>query len=132
MNLMISRTFVNSSFKKNKQIILSSLLLIYYIVYAISPLYYTLNVRKIADRSVAADRTSVSFNNLNIFLLEVICLKIDPAEESDHADSTVRILIRKIRAILPEIVNVRFLLSENILVFDDFRLFFDNSSARRL
>ena len=80
---MISQVFVNTDFKKNKQVILSSLFLIYYVVYAISPLSYTFSVKKIVDRIGAANKMSASFNNLNIFLLEVICAKIDPTKDID-------------------------------------------------
>lgn len=129
---MISRIFVNTNFKKNKQVILSSLLLIYYVVYAISPLSYTFSVKKIVDRIGAANRMSVSFNNLNILLLEVICAKIDPTKDIDLAKSTVRILIRKTRAILPETVNLRLSPLGNLTLLKDFCLLFDNFSSSRL
>jgi len=129
---MISQIFINTSFKKSKQVILSSLFLIYYVVYAISPLSYTYSVKKIVDRIGDANGVSASLNNLNIFLLEVICAKIDPTKEIDHANSTVRVLIRKARAILPENASVKFAPLENLLLFGHITPFFDNSSSRLL
>lgn len=131
-NLIISRIFVNTNFIKNKQVFLSSLLLVYYVVYAISPLSYSFSVKKIVDRIGVANRMNASFNNLNILLLEVICSKIDPKKESDHTNSTVRVLIRKTRAILPDNFNLRLAPLGNLTLFEDFCLLFDNFSSRRL
>ena len=129
---MISQIFVNTRFKKNKQVILSSLFLIYYVFYAISPLSYTYSGKKIIDRIGDATGVSASLNNLNIFLLEVICAKIDPTKEIDHANSTVRVLIRKARAILPENASVKFAPPTKLLLFGHIARFFDNSSSRLL
>lgn len=132
MNFMISQIFANTSFKKNKQLILSSLFLIYYVVYAISPLSYSINVKKKVDRIGDANGMSASLNNLNIFLLEVICAKIDTKKDFDQSNSTVTVFIRKARAILPENASVKFPTLENLLLFAHITPFFDNSSSRLL
>ena len=129
---MISQVFVNTNFKKNKQVILSSLFLIYYVVYAISPLSYTFSVKKIVDRIGEANEMSASLNNLNIFLLEVLCSKIDSTKKIDDTDSTVMVLIRKSRAILPENADVKFAPLENLLLFGHITPFIDNPSSRLL
>ena len=131
-NLMISKVFLNANSKKNKQVILSSLFLIYYVVYAISPLSYTFSVKKIVDRIGAAKGITASLNNLNILLLETICAKIDPKKETDHANSTARVLIRKTRAILPENINSRVAPLGTHTLFEDVCSLSDNSVSGRL
>ena len=129
---MISQIFVITSFKKNKQAILSSLCLMYFVVYAISPLTYTYTVKKIVDTIRTANETSDSGKSLNIFLLEVICAKIDVKNSISQSHSTVRVFIRKVRAILPEIVKSRFASAENLKLSEGISSLSDNSSSRQL
>ncbi len=102
---MSNSLFVKTSAERNKHSAVGYLLLIYFVIYAISPLSYTTN--KTAEGICAAKRPSDSETNLNIFLLEVICSKMD-AKNTDHASSTGRVLTKKIRAILPEDANSIF------------------------
>jgi hypothetical protein len=129
---MISQIFVITSFKKNKQVILSSLCLIYFFVYAISPLSYTYTVKEIVDTICTANETFDSGKNPNIFLLEVICAKIDTKKKISQINSTVTVFIRKARAILPEIVNSRFASVETLKLSEDISSLSDNSSSRQL
>ena len=129
---MIPQIFINTSFKKNKQIILSFLCLIYFIVYAISPLSYSYTVKKIVDTICNANEASDPGKSLNIFLLEVICAKIDTKKDVGQSNSTVTVFIRKARAILPEIVNSRFAPVGNLTLFADASSHSYNSSSRGL
>jgi hypothetical protein len=127
---MASQISININFKKDKQGIISSLLLIYFVVYAISPLSYTYSIKKIVDKIGDTNGMSASLKNLNIFLLDVICAKIDSPKNIDHADSTVRVLFRKARAILPENANERFAPPKTLLLFGHIKPFYGNSLAK--
>jgi hypothetical protein len=132
MNFMISQIFVTRSFKKNKRVILSSLCLIYFVVYAISPLSYTYTVKKIVDTIRTAHETPDSGKSVNIFLLEVICAKIDTKKDVGQSNSTVTVFIRKARAILPEIINSKFASIGNLTLIEDVSSHSYNSSLGRL
>ncbi len=129
-NFMIYQTFVNTLFKKNKRFILSSLFLVYYVVYAISPLCYTCSVKRIVDGLDGASGMPASLHNLHIFLVEVICAKVDSINENDHANSTVRVLISKKRAVLPENAGVKYAPSENLCLLEHIASSFDSSPSR--
>lgn len=92
---------------RNKRSVLCSLLLVYFVLYAVSPLSYTYTAGKIVDKICGTNGPSAFAENLNIFLLEVICAKIDAKKDADQTNSTVRVLISKARAILPESTNLR-------------------------
>ena len=121
---------MNRSSNRNKRSILSALLLVYFVVYAMSPLCGTYTGKKIVDGICTANGTSYSGENLNILLLEIICARIDVKKDQSH--STVRVLIRKARAILPENVNLSFASLGLVTLFEDISSLFDNSSSRLL
>ena len=129
---LISRVLAHTNFKKNKQAILSYLFLIYYVVYAVSPLSYTFSAKKVVDSIDYANRMSAPLSNLSIFLLEVICAKIDPIKAIDHTNSAGSVLIRKSRAILPENTSLKLTPSENLLLLVHIIQFIDNYSPRLL
>lgn len=129
---MISQILANTNFKKNKQPILGYLFLIYYVVYAVSPLSYTYTVKRIVEGISTANGTSGPQKRLNIFLLELICSKLDSKKDLDQNNATDRVLIRKSRAILPESASVKLTPSENLLFLGHIMPFFDNSSSRLL
>ncbi len=127
---MTYQRIVTTGFKKHKQVILSSLFLVYFVVYAISPLSYTYDVKKIVGSVGYANGMSASLNSLTIFLVEVIRAQLDSMKELDHTNSTVTVLISKNRAVLPENVSIKFTPSENVWLFGQITLFFDNSRSR--
>ncbi len=92
---------------RNKHSVLCCLLLVYFVVYAVSPLSYTYTAGKIVDKICGTNGSSAFAETLNIFLLEVICAKIEAKNDADQTNSTARVLIRKARAILPENTNLR-------------------------
>ena len=129
---MISRVLAYTAFKKNKQAIISCLFLIYYIVYAISPLSYTYSVKTIVKGISAEKGTPYPQKRLNIFLLELICSKIDANKDVDQNNATDRVLIRKTRAILPENTNSRVAPVGTLTLFEGFCLLSDNSVSGSL
>lgn len=114
-----------TSSNRNKQSVLSSLFLIFFVVYSISPLSCTCTVKKIVDRIYAANGLLDSGQNLNILLLEVICANMD-AKNSDHANAPLRVLVRKARAILTEDSNSSFALVGHATLSEDIPALFDN------
>ena len=129
---MISQVFINTAFKKNKQVILSSLFIIYYVVYAVSPLSYTYTVKRIVEGISAANRTTGPQKKLSIFLLELVYSGINAKKDVDQNSSTERVLIRKTRAILPENTNSRFAPLGTHALFEDVCSLSDNSVSGRL
>jgi hypothetical protein len=131
-NFIIYQISVKTLFKKNKQVILSSLFLAYYVVYAISPLSYTCSVKRIVDRLDGTSGMPASSNNLHIFLMDAICAKMDSINENDTTNSTVTLLLTKKRAVLPENTCLKFAPSVNVCLFEHIASFSDSSPSRLL
>lgn len=108
-NVMNYAMFIKKRLDKNKQSFIHCLVLLYFIWYAMSPLSATFSIKKIAHDEYAAGEAVASYKCLKIFLLELICSKIDEKEDAGQNNSTGRVLIRKTRVILPEDVHPRFL-----------------------
>jgi len=128
--LMSYPLFVKKVANRSNHSVLGYLLLIYFVVYAISPLSCSYTVSKIADSIYTANGASGSETKLDIFLLKVICARIDAKKNVDQANSRVMILIRKARAILPENANSVFAPLGILILFAFIALRSDNSSSR--
>jgi hypothetical protein len=100
--IMNHRRFIETASHRTNHVVFGYLLLAYFALYAISPLSSTFTVIKPVDKINATNGMSQSETEISIFLLEVICAKIDAKKDFDSGNSRVRILIRKVRAILPE------------------------------
>jgi hypothetical protein len=96
------RLFVKTSAEGTKYSVLGFLLLIYFVIYATSPLSYTFAAGKVAEKVCTANGKTALGNNFNIFLLELVCARIDAKKNTDLPNSGLRVLIRKARATLPE------------------------------
>ena len=129
---MISKVSANTGFRKNKQTIICCLFLIYYIVYAISPLSSTYTYKNIVEGISTANGTADPQKRLNIFLLELIYSRIDAKKDADQNNETERVLIRKARAILPENANSRFAPLVTLALFEGLNLLSDNSVSGSL
>jgi hypothetical protein len=115
---------------RNKHSVLCYLLLAYFVVYAISPLSYTYTAGKLVDKICGTNGSLASAENFNIFLLEVICAKIDAKNDADQSDSTVMVLIRKARAILPENTNLRSIPLDSVTISEYVTSRFSNSLSK--
>lgn len=82
------------------------LFLLYFLVYAISPLSHTLTPQN-SYQLHSSNELNASTNNLRIFMWEIIFSKLTGSDESrnDHDSSENRVLLRKARAILPENIS---------------------------
>jgi len=102
---------------RNKQIIFTTLFLIYFIVYAISPLSGTFTGKSDITNS-SVPRRAVSFaENLHIWSWELIFSEFSEKDNSSHSPSRVGVLIRKARAIIPEDTVMKSLpLEKNVLI----------------
>ncbi len=114
---------------KNKQSLICCLFLAYFVCYAISPLSLTFTAKKIAGDEYAANDSRTSYSSLRIFLLELICSRIDEKKDAGQSDSKARVLIRKARAVLRENVYSRFLPARHWALHDNVPALFDNSSS---
>jgi hypothetical protein len=122
--------FVKRSAERNEYSVLGCLLLVYFVIYAISPLSYTYTVSKIAERVCAAKGKTDLEKNFSIFLLEAICARIDAKKNIDQANSGVKVLVRKARAILPENASLTFAPLGILPLFAHICSLSDNSSSR--
>lgn len=102
------------------------LFLVYFMWYAVSPLSVTFNVKEITHDEYAAGEAAASYKCLKIFLLELICSKIENRQDAGKSNSAARVLIRKARVILPEDVYSRFLPLKYLALRDYIPLFFYN------
>ncbi|MGD0884760.1 MAG: hypothetical protein ABSA46_07800 [Thermodesulfovibrionales bacterium] len=97
---------------RSRQIIFTMLFLIYFIVYAISPLSITFAGKSdIANSSVAGRAASFS-ENIHIWSWELIFAKFSVKNGSSHSPSTIQVLMRKARAIIPDNTVMKSILSE--------------------
>ena len=120
---------MTTNMPRNKHSVLCSLLLSYFVVYAISPLSCTYTAGKLVDKLCGANGESATAEGLNIFLLEVLCAKIDARKDVDQPNSSVRVLIRKARAILPENTSVRSIPLDSVTISEHGTLRFYNSQS---
>jgi hypothetical protein len=74
----------------------------YFVVYAISPLTYTVAEKRAFESRFASAKASSSIKSIHVFLWELIVKRVATREESaqDHASGTI--IVRKKRALLPE------------------------------
>jgi hypothetical protein len=84
---------------------LRMLFFVFFLFYAVSPLSYTYTPKNSGDSLFIPDGPESYAAQFTIFVWELIGTKLGIGESEDHADSDVRILFRKARAILPEDVN---------------------------
>ena len=126
---MIPGISVNINFKKNKQLIFSSLYFVYYAVYAISPLLYTFEVKKIVDDTSGL---SVTLNNSDVFLRQERHARIDPKKGDDRSSSRGMVLLRKARAVLPGNLNLKSAAKVNSVLSEDISSLFHAFSSGQL
>jgi hypothetical protein len=101
--------------EKNLQYVLRYLFLLYFPVYAISPLSQTLAPQTVREL-YSSNRAIPSMNSLHIFVWEMIFSKLSGGDNdnNDHEGAGVRILIRKARAILPENIDGKNIFQEKV------------------
>ena len=99
---MVNRVFAGSCLKKNILVIIKSLFLCCCVLYSVSPLSHDYAIRKIVDGIDAMGGRSASSGGLDIFLLEVICTRLEPVKGSGHATEADKVFFRTEKAILPD------------------------------
>lgn len=95
------------------------LLVIYFLVYSISPLTYTFSDKRVPVSIYAANKISSSVKNVHMLLWEVFIERLSPAEEHSHNNGNASILIKKKRAIAPESASGQLSLFKNTSVPED-------------
>jgi hypothetical protein len=102
---------MNSNKKRH---IFSMIFLVYFVVFAISPLSYPYTAKKMAQNFSAFDRTSCLSKGIDIFFVEFICAKLVSGKGVPHSAASSAIILRKERAVLPEDVNTKIVNFEDI------------------
>ena len=90
------------TFSLGKKRLFTLLFFLYYIVYAVSPLTYTLPEQNNLENSLESSPASPVVKGVRLFLWELVMEKVVSPEETeaDHTGDTV--IIKKKRALLPE------------------------------
>ncbi len=99
---------------RKKELIVTLLFLFLYCAFVVSPLTYNHPVKGIDEQVVAHKKSAYPGLNLNIFFLELICQGLDNDGDIDDNASTVRILVKRPRAVLRKDVNVKVAFSESL------------------
>jgi hypothetical protein len=86
----------------DKKKLFSFFFFFYFVVYAISPLTYTVAEKRAFESRFASAKASSSIKSIHVFLWELIVKRVATREEpaQDHAGDTI--IVRKKRALLPE------------------------------
>jgi len=92
------------------------LLVIYFLVYSISPLTYTFSDKQVPERISATDRESSTIKSVHFLLWEFLIERVSSVEENSHNDGNANILIKKKRAIAPEKASGKLFLFKNASV----------------
>jgi hypothetical protein len=100
----------------NKKYIFSTIFLLYFIVFAISPLSYSYTARKMARNFSAPDKVFCLSKGIDIFFWELICKKLVSKNDISHSDSPATIFFRKARAILSEDITTKIVHFEDVSV----------------
>ena len=96
------------------------LLVIYFLVYSISPLTYTFSDKQVPVSIHATNNISSSVKNVHMLLWEFFIERLSPAEEHSHNNGNASILIKKKRAIAPESASGQLSLFKHASVPEDF------------
>jgi hypothetical protein len=96
------------------------LLVIYFLVYSIFPLTYTLSDRQVSESVYATNKKSSNIKSDHILLRELFIERLSFTEENSHNNGNASILIKKKRAIVPENTSGKLSLFKNTSVLEDF------------
>ncbi len=100
--------------------ILKLFLVIYFLVYSISPLTYTLSAKPIPESSYATNKNSSTIKSVQILLWEFFTKRLSSPEENSRNNGNASILIKEKRAIAPENASEKLSLSKNMSVPEGF------------
>jgi uncharacterized membrane protein len=95
-------------------------LVIYFLVYSISPLTYTLSDKQVPVSIYATNNKSSSIKSVHILLWEFFIERLSSTEENSHNNGNASILIKKKRALAPENDSGKLSSSKNTSVLEDF------------
>ena len=113
-----------------KKYILTPGFILYFFIYAISPLSHSLSTKNIIGTFPARDGAPGLSTSVNIFVWELICSKLSSGNTASSSDSNDRILFRKARAILPPDTNIKIAHLESVSVVESKFICFDHSLSR--
>lgn len=91
--------------RTNRQKFFVLLFLFHFMSYAASPLSYNFTGHHTSENLSSPGKASLPGKSIHIFLWELICAQFSVANNAATADSTIRILIKKARAIIPQNIS---------------------------
>jgi hypothetical protein len=92
------------AYKKNKIIVF--LFLLYFVVYAISPLSHIGPVNSADEHTYVEQKKAVSFKNVQIFFLDIFFSSFTGREDADDSSSRL-VLFKKIRAVVQSLTDTK-------------------------
>jgi hypothetical protein len=106
-------------FTVDKKHFFKLLLVIYFLVYSISPLTYTRSNKQVPEHIYATNKESSSIKSVQILVWEFFLEGPSSIEETSHTDGNASILIKKKRALAPENASNKLFFSNNMSVPKD-------------
>jgi len=103
----------------DKKQVFKLLLVIYFLVYSISPLTYTLYDKQVREGIYSTDKNPSSISSIHILLWEFFIERLSSIEENSRNTGNASILVKKKRAIIPESVSGKLSLFKNASVPQD-------------
>jgi hypothetical protein len=95
--------------RKNNRIMLP-LFLLYFVLYAVSPLYHVGPVGSVHNHTSVGQKTSVSFRSAGIFFLEIVLSNFNDQEDKNNSTSRL-VLFKKIRATIQSLTETKYRLA---------------------
>jgi len=102
------------TFTEDKKQIFRLFLVIYFLVYSISPLTYTLSDKHVSESITATNNESSSIKSVHLLLWEFLTERLSSIAENSHNDGNANILIKKKRAIAPENASDKIFSCKNV------------------
>ncbi|MGD1074730.1 MAG: hypothetical protein ABR903_01420, partial [Thermodesulfovibrionales bacterium] len=87
---------------RNRELIFTTLFVINFIFYAISPLSSTFTEKNDSTNSSGLRQAAAFSENIHIWSWEMILSRFSIKDDSSESPSTIRVLMRKVRAIIPD------------------------------
>jgi len=104
----------------DKKQYLKLFLVIYFLVYSISPLTYTLSDKQVSESDYATNKKSSNIKSDQLLLPEFFIERVSSTEENAHNNRNASIIIKKKRAIVPENASGKLSLFKNTSVLEGF------------
>ena len=103
----------------DKKQVFKLLLVIYFLVYSISPVTYTFSDKQVREGIYSTNKKPSSIKSIHILLWELFIERLSSIEENSGNNGNASILVKKKRAIIPESISGKLSLFKTTSVTKD-------------